>query len=226
MKGRQHWLKYIPGQGMICTLCQKHNKSPGTHTTWNTTPCNRLRLQRITAHERCASHKYMCKLETEKKTTIQSGINPQIPTKPIEQAFTCLYFLAKQRIAHTTNFEPLLNLMGLLGLDVKAKIQVAKNALYTSDKSIQEMIFAISEVIEMRILKEVRESSHFALMLDETTDCTVTEQLVVHARYIDNAGELKSHFLKVIDTLQPEKKHYVHLYLGMTHLVSVFVLKP
>ena len=43
MKGRQHWLKYIPGQGMICTLCQKHNKSPGTHTTWNTTPCNRLR---------------------------------------------------------------------------------------------------------------------------------------------------------------------------------------
>ena len=41
-------------------------------------------------------------------------------------------------------------------------------------------------------------------MLDETTDCTVTEQLVVHARYIDTAGELKSHFLKVIDTLQPE----------------------
>jgi len=34
-------------------------------------------------------------------------------------------------------------------------------------------------------------------MLDETTDCTVTEQLAVHGRYIN-------HYLKVIDTLQPE----------------------
>ena len=67
------------------------------------------------------------------------------------------------------------------------------------------MIFVISEVIESHILKEMRESSHFLLLLDETTDCTVTEQLVIHARYIHHAtGELKSHYLKVIDTLQPE----------------------
>ena len=59
--------------------------------------------------------------------------------------------------------------------------------------------------IETQILKEIRDSSHFALMLNETTDCTVTEQLVIHGRYIDNAtGELKSHYLKLIDTLQPE----------------------
>ena len=67
------------------------------------------------------------------------------------------------------------------------------------------MIFVISEVIESHILKEMRESSHFSLLLDETTDCTVTEQLVIHGRYIHHAtGELKSHYLKVIDTLQPE----------------------
>ena len=48
----------------------------------------------------------------------------------------------------------------------------------------------ISEVIETRILKEITDSSQFALMLDEST---VTEQLVIHGRYIDNATrELKS----------------------------------
>ena len=206
-KGRELWLKYLPGQGMFCTLCQKHNKSPFSRGTWNTTPCTRLRLQSITAHEGCAAHKDALKMESEKlnSRTIQSAINPRIPTKGIEQAFTSLYFLAKQRIAHTTNFEPLLDLLGLLGLNVKSKIQIAKNALYTSDKAIQEMVFVISEVIETHILKEIRDSSHFALMLDETTDCTVTEQLVIHGRYIDHAtGELKSHYLKVIDTLQPE----------------------
>ena len=31
---------------------------------------------------------------------------------------------------------------------MKSKIQIAKNALYTSDKAIQEMVFVISEVIE------------------------------------------------------------------------------
>ena len=76
-------------------------------------------------------------------------MNPGIPAKGIEQAFTNLYFLAKQRIAHTTNFEPLPHLLGLLALYVKSK---AKNALYTSDKAIQEMVFVISEVIEMQII--------------------------------------------------------------------------
>ena len=51
----------------------------------------------------------------------------------------------------------------------------------------------------------MRELNHFALQLDETTDCTLTEQLVLHGRCIDHGtGELKSHYLKVIDTLQPE----------------------
>ena len=44
-------------------------------------------------------------------------------------------------------------------------------------------------------------SSYFALMLDESTECMVTEQLVIQGRYIDHAtGELKSHYLKVVDT--------------------------
>ena len=67
------------------------------------------------------------------------------------------------------------------------------------------MLYVISEIIETRILNEMREGPHFALMLDETTDCTVTEQLAIHGRYISSVtGELKSHFLKVIDVLQPE----------------------
>lgn len=46
------------------------------------------------------------------------------------------------------------------------------------------------------------ESEHFSLMLDETTDCAVTEQLAIHARYIHaTTGELKSTYLKIIDLL-------------------------
>ena len=98
----------------------------------------------------------------------------------MERAFLCLYFLVKHRIAHVTNYRPLLDLAGLLGVDVKSKISIARNATHTSDKTIQQMVYVISNVIENQILNEMRESNHFALMFDEATDCTVTEQLPVH----------------------------------------------
>ena len=140
LRGREHWLNFVHGKGMFCTLCQKYNKSPFSRGTWNTAPCTRLRLQSITAHEHSATHKDSLKLESD-QITIQSALNPVVPSKGIEQAFLSLYFLAKQRISHTTNFEPLLDLLALLRLNVKSKIQIAKNALYTSDKAVQECYF-------------------------------------------------------------------------------------
>ena len=110
-----------------------------------------------------------------------------------------MYFLAKQQIPHTSNFEPLLDLLGLLGLTVKSDIHAAKNATYTSNKCIQDMLYWLSEVIQNRILNELRESNHFSLMFDETTDCTITEQLAVHGRYINKkTGALSTAYLKVL----------------------------
>ena len=42
-------------------------------------------------------------------------------------------------------------------------------------------------------------------MFDATTDCTITEQLAIHGRYIDKqTGELKTCSLTTIDVLGPE----------------------
>ena len=67
------------------------------------------------------------------------------------------------------------------------------------------MVYIISEAIEVHIIEQMSKSEHFAMMFDETTDCTVTEQLAIHARFIDaSSGEIKSHYLKIIDVLQPK----------------------
>ena len=192
---------------MFCKLCRKYDKHSYGHDVWNKTPCNRLRLQSITSHENSSAHRDAIRLELSAQSSrnIASVMNPVVPKKGIEKAFACLYLLAKQRIAHTTNFEPLLDLLELLGLKVKSEIQIAKNATYTSCKSIQEMIFTLSEVIEMKILAEMRESDHFALLFDDTTDCLVTEQLAVHGRFVcHKTRNLKTSYLKVIDVLRPE----------------------
>ena len=48
-------------------------------------------------------------------------------------------------------------------------------------------------------------SDHISLMLNETTDCSITEQLAIHGRYISPAtGELKCCYLKIIDLLHSQ----------------------
>lgn len=46
------------------------------------------------------------------------------------------------------------------------------------------MLYALSDTIEDSMLTELKASDHIAIMFDETTDCTVTEQLAIHCHYI------------------------------------------
>ena len=159
-------------------------------------------MQIILNHEKSSAHQDSVRIENESVRTgsVAGAINPSVLYNGIHQAFIWLYFLVKQKIVLTTNFEPLLDFLEFLGLHVKSKIRVAKNATYTNHKSIQEMVSILSEVIKIRILRNLKESNHMAIMFDESTDCTITEQLVIHCRYfVKNTGELQSYFLKVID---------------------------
>ena len=69
---------------------------------------------------------------------------------------------------------------------MKDRMSIAKDVTYMSDKTIQEIIFIISETI--KILNEIKRSEHFALMFD---DCTATEQLAIHGQFTHvDSGEL------------------------------------
>ena len=160
----------------------------------------RVLLEKSAAHQDCLKRES----ESASAVNIASAISPSVPLNAIQQTFGCLYFLVKQKIAHTTNFEPLLDFLEYLGVHIKSNIRVAKNATYTSRKSIQEMVSILFEVMENTVLSFINNSEHIAIMFDESTDCTVTEQLVLHFLYIEkDTGELKSNFLKVIDALGP-----------------------
>jgi len=66
------------------------------------------------------------------------------------------------------------------------------------------MVSILSEVIENTILSCLNNSDHIAIMFDESTDYTVTKQLVLPCQYIEkDTGELKSHSLQIIDALGP-----------------------
>ena len=109
----------------------------------------------------------------------------------------CLYFLLKQEIPHTTNFTPLRELAILLGNQTLPRLREAKNATYTSEMSIQEMIGAIGENLEERLLRSVHESPFFSI---EATDISVVKQLGLVVCFINMTSVVvETHFLKLID---------------------------
>lgn len=198
------WLKYTPGLGMFCEFCQESDKRPFDREVWNKAPCKRIRLESIQAHEKCVAHidSLKRKAEARAQPDIAAEIIPAVSFQTMTKVFACLYFLCKQRIAHTTNYEPLLDFIGFLGDKLKEKVFVGRNAHYTSRKSIQEYLKCLSDVLEKDILEELKSSQQFSLMFDETTDCSVREQMVLRARYIHSVnGNIEVRYLKIIDCL-------------------------
>ena len=140
-------------QRMVCSVvCVKCMTSVLlTMIHGNKAPCTRLRQQSVTAHEQSAAYKDYVKTEaaTSMSENIASVVNPAVPARGIEHFCCCLYSMNK-RNAHTLNYAPLLDLVGLLDVDVKANISVASNAIYTSDKTIQEKFFIMSEIMKKK----------------------------------------------------------------------------
>lgn len=201
-KGRP-WLQYTEGIGMFCSFCQLYDKRPFDRDTWNKTTCKRLRLESINDHAKCQAHLDSLKLTAAESQheNITEAIIPSVSLNDMSKTFACLYFLWKPRMAHTTNFEPLLDFIGFLGDNIRGNIYQGRNAHYTSRKSIQEMLKCMSDIIEEDILADLRKSEHFSLMFDETTDCSVREQMTLRGRYIDGEGDIKVKFLKLHECL-------------------------
>ena len=113
----------------------------------------------------------------------------------------CLYWpwLCRQEIHHTMNYEPLMFLATNLGSTYLSALNVGRNAHYTSERIVQELVWLLAQQIEDSQLEAVASSLFYGLMIDENTDIAVTKQLVIYGRYVSESGEPCSTFLRIVD---------------------------
>ena len=71
----------------------------------------------------------------------------------------------------------------------------AKNALYTSKTIQNELISICGEMIQKRILDDVREAKFYSVIADEAVDCANDEQLAISVRYVDCNCQPQEKFL-------------------------------
>ena len=72
----------------------------------------------------------------------------------------------------------------------------------------QFMLCSIAHVIGKPILLEIRNSPTYTVMIDETTDLTVTSQMIMYIRYIDNKKKVS---VNTINLLIHKSRHILCL---------------
>lgn len=109
---KRSWLVHDGEQGMFCTLCKEFNKIPRNGSgVWVTKGCKSFRLDKIKAHEQCASHKEAerdraAKLASENSGGIRAALQEAISQerRAVIGALKCMYFLTKKRATSHYHF--------------------------------------------------------------------------------------------------------------------------
>lgn len=85
--------------------------------------------------------------------------------------------------------------------------------LYHDDKNCGDILFCILSMVQKNMLDKVRDSRFFSVMIDESTDISITDQLIIFASFVTkdlplciflgllHIGEEKKHVCIIFETL-------------------------
>ncbi len=168
-------------EGLLCNICKRHRTGQRNKAgTWSTKPCTLLRRDILQRHKRSLMHKEAEEMEATRLASKKDGGISQVMSvrvlarrKAIIGAFQMMYWLAKEEIPHTTHFSFLKDLVVRLGWDYMRDLFVRRNAQYTSEQTIAELLQCLAQVIEEKTVADIESSAYFSLMTDESTDVSV-----------------------------------------------------
>ena len=197
---------------MFCKQCKKAGKSlQRTGGTWVTKPFTNWKktLEKMKAHSQSDIHVQACQASmlaerAAREETIMQQLQ-QITDEEkmknraaVRALIRCPHFLARQHIAHSTNFEKLVSLVVACGGYLKTFLETAgKNAMYTSRIAVTEFIEALGTWLEESLLKHLHQGPFYSIMADERTDVSTVEELSLFCRWIEN-GETTEHFIDLL----------------------------
>jgi hypothetical protein len=191
---------------LLCSICKKHQRRPKKcipgRAVWIDIPCSSIRKASLSLHKESDSHKEALLFDAAEAVTgggIEAGFvrEEDVNRSALKASMTLLYFLCKEEIPHTTKHQPLIDVAKSLGVDALNSLEKGNNAKYNSDEHKQELVKLFGETIWESIRLEIQNSVYFSIMIDESTDVSVTCQLILYVRYIKD-GKSKTVFAETI----------------------------
>ena len=111
-----------------------------------------------------------------------------------------VYWLLKHEIAHTTNYQSLIELCTECDESdnlARWQQQTPDNATYTSAATSAEMIKAVGQYFDEKNTEKFLSSPVLSLMCDESTDLRNHTELSVCVRYLTDAGTTIESFVEI-----------------------------
>ena len=207
------WLVYIEGQGMFCLLCGVHNTKNrfNKDSKFNCEPSIRYKRSALfnskakghpggrkdLGHAQSTGHLATHLLELERRKSPLAQQHKAVQEKADKVTFNAMlsaYWLAHEEIANV-------KLKSLLNLEEQLGLQEMSHWKNTSERCQREQRLLLRQLLKKTTLARIQEAKWFSILVDEVTDCAVTEQLLIYIGYVDETGEPHFDFLEVKDCL-------------------------
>ena len=78
-------------------------------------------------------------------------------------------------------------------------LQRGQNAIYTSRRITMEFLQLLGEKVEQDQLEELLASPVFSILIDETTDIAVINEMVIYVHFIDSNAQVHTVFMKIVE---------------------------
>ena len=210
------WLHYDADcEGAFCKICKASEKSLyRTGGVWATKPFTNWKkaLDRMRDHAKSDIHiqpnEAALATQGESVDIVQQlqkvGMQERMRNRAaVKSLIRCTHFLARQHIAHMTNFSKLVDrFVSCSGEDLKYLMEkTGKNATYTSHIAVVEFVEALGTWVEEALLKRLQQVSYYSIMADECTDILTVEEMSVFCRW-EEKGIPDEHFLEIIHLRQ------------------------
>ena len=175
------WLHFSPDSGRVCCkIC----KEKGGRSVYAKEGSKNLKVSAFHDHACSSEHKKLCWALQSGGKVLEKAIKQgqRACDESLSSLFRAAYFIGKQSLPYA-KFPSLCSLLA----SVKAPITAS---LYHDEKSCADLIACMSNVIKKKIICRVRNSPFYGIMIDESTDISVTGHLVVFATIIEEGVPL------------------------------------
>ena len=183
------WLEYNKESStMFCKQCKKAKAT----TVWASTGCESLKKDAIVRHAHSAVHRQAVGT-TQLQTASTFSRSHQKATDSLVILCQNVYWLAKENVA-ILKASSLHDLAKLNGVSIEITSYQGKMAAW-------QFVEALNQVVEDQILQELKSSPFFSLMADESTDISVSKNLLLYVRYLKQ-GKSLTRYLKLASLTQ------------------------
>jgi hypothetical protein len=170
------WVEFNCELGRIfCKIC----KEGGGKYAYANEGSSNIKISALQDHAKTNEHRKLAWAKHQGKKSLQKAVVAANHScdEAVVSLFKAAYFMGKETIP-SHKFPTLCNLL------VSCKAPMTEK-LYHDEKACNDMVFAISSVLQRQILDRVRDSKFFGLMIDESTDISVKGHLVVFATFLE-----------------------------------------